>query len=259
MDRVFYWYMLHYAMISVQNISKKYDEKEVLKGITLEIPKSKTVSLIGPSGCGKSTLLRIIMGLIPRDSGTVLIDGKELKDSNKLELRRRMGYVVQKGGLFPHLTAKENISLVTHYLEWEKAKINSRIEELLRLVRIDPVLLSKKPGNISGGQAQRISLMRALMLDPDIILLDEPLGSIDPLVRHELQSDLKEIFKTLNKTVLLVTHDLGEAAYLGDEIVLMREGEVAQQGAIHQILQNPASEFVQKFVSAQRSPLEGIK
>ncbi|MEP1151211.1 MAG: ATP-binding cassette domain-containing protein [Balneola sp.] len=243
-------------MISIQGVKKSYSSKEVLKGIDLKIPKGKAFALIGPSGCGKSTLLRIIMGLIDQEEGSVSIDGELLTEENILPLRRKMGYVIQNGGLFPHLTAWENAALAAKYLGWTNDKIESRLAELSDLVRIDKKMLDRKPGDISGGQAQRISLIRALMLDPDILLFDEPLGSIDPLVRHELQSDLKDIFRSLNKTVLLVTHDLGEAAFLGNEIVLMKEGEIVQQGGIHQITKNPASEFVERFIKAQRSPLE---
>ena len=243
-------------MITIQGVKKTYSSKEVLKGIHLNIPKGKAFALIGPSGCGKSTLLRIIMGLIDQEKGTISIDGELLTKENILPLRRKMGYVIQDGGLFPHLTAWENAALAAKYLGWSNDKIESRLAELSDLVRIDKKMLDRKPGDISGGQAQRISLIRALMLDPDILLFDEPLGSIDPLVRHELQSDLKDIFRSLNKTVLLVTHDLGEAAFLGDEIVLMKEGEIVQQGGIQEITKNPASEFVERFIKAQRSPLE---
>ena len=242
-------------MISIKNITKSYNTKQVLKSISIEIPQGKTIALIGPSGCGKSTLLRIIMGLIDADEGDIVIQDKILTKDNILELRQKMGYVIQKGGLFPHLSAKENCSLVAHYVGWDYTRIDQRLSELCDLVRIDKQLLDQKPDNISGGQAQRISLIRALMLDPDIILLDEPLGSIDPLVRHELQGDLKEIFLALNKTVLLVTHDLGEAAFLGNEIVLMKEGEIVQKDSIQNIVKNPASKFVEDFITAQRSLL----
>jgi len=242
-------------MISLQNINKSYNGKGVLHGVSLKIPKAKTVSLIGPSGCGKSTLLRIAMGLIRQDSGTVQIDGSELTPQNMLETRRKMGYVIQKGGLFPHLTARENCTLVAQYLKWDSERIEIRIKELASLVKIEISELDRLPNNLSGGQQQRISLIRALMLDPEIIVLDEPLGSIDPLVRYELQADLKSIFISLKKTVLLVTHDLGEAAYLGDEIVLMKEGSIVQHGSIQEIVKQPANSFVERFVNAQRSPL----
>ena len=245
------------GMISVEGISKTYDE-QVLKDVSLDIPGGKTVSLIGPSGCGKSTLLRIIMGLIDADSGRVLINDQQLTAQNVLSLRRQMGYVIQSGGLFPHLTARENLTLVAGYLGWEGDRETERINELCELTNIAPSDLDRPPDGLSGGQAQRISLMRALMLDPDIILLDEPLGSIDPLVRYELQRDLKGIFKKLRKTVLLVTHDLGEAAFLGDQIALMKSGKIIQKGTINDIVSNPADSFVEQFVNAQRSPLEDV-
>jgi osmoprotectant transport system ATP-binding protein len=244
-------------MISAHNITKTYDQR-VLDNVSLTMTAGSTVSLIGPSGCGKSTLLRIIMGLIPADSGTVEITGEKMHTGNMLELRRKMGYVIQTGGLFPHLTARENLTLVTDYLNWDSDRVEQRIEKLTALTTIDPSILERKPEKLSGGQAQRISLMRALMLDPPILLMDEPLGSIDPLVRYELQNDLRSIFKELSKTVLIVTHDLGEAAFLGDSISLMQSGRIVQEGTIREILDNPASEFVKQFINAQRSPLESL-
>ncbi|MDZ7755023.1 ATP-binding cassette domain-containing protein [Rhodohalobacter sp.] len=244
-------------MISAQNITKTYDQR-VLDNVSMAIPAGQTVSLIGPSGCGKSTLLRIIMGLIPADSGTVEIAGEKMHSDNMLKLRRKMGYVIQTGGLFPHLTARENLTLVTNFLKLDPDAVEQRIEKLTSLTNIDPALLERKPEKLSGGQAQRVSLMRALMLDPPILLMDEPLGSIDPLVRHELQNDLRSIFRELKKTVLIVTHDLGEAAFLGDSISLMQSGRIVQEGTIREIIDNPASEFVEQFVNAQRSPLEDL-
>lgn len=244
-------------MIRVRKITKSYEQR-VLKGVSFDVTSGQTISLIGPSGCGKSTLLRIIMGLVTPDSGRIEINGDKLMAGNTLELRRQMGYVIQSGGLFPHLTARENLTLVTGYLNWDRDREDQRIQELCELTNLYPSQLTRYPDELSGGQAQRISLMRALMLDPDIILLDEPLGSIDPLVRYELQRDLKSIFKKLNKTVLLVTHDLGEAAYLGNQIVLMKDGSIVQKGTIKDITENPADSFVEQFVNAQRSPLEDI-
>ena len=195
------------------------------------------------------------MGLINADTGTVKINKDEISQKNILHIRKNIGYVIQKGGLFPHLTAYQNVALAAEYNNWSKDKISNRTSELAELVSIDKDLLYRKPDQLSGGQAQRISLIRALMLDPDFILMDEPLGSIDPLVRYDLQTDLKQIFKSLHKTVLLVTHDLGEAAYLGDEIVLMKDGTIIQQDSIEQIMKNPKTPFVEQFVKAQRSPL----
>jgi osmoprotectant transport system ATP-binding protein len=244
-------------MIQARHITKSYDQK-VLDDVSLSIEKGKTVSLIGPSGCGKSTFLRIIMGLIEADSGEVWIESEAMNHTNELALRRKMGYVIQSGGLFPHLTARENLTLVTNYLGWKAKKENERIHELSKLTNINESMLDRKPEHLSGGQAQRISLMRALMLDPPILLMDEPLGSIDPLVRYELQNDLRSIFRELKKSVLLVTHDLGEAAFLGDEIVLMHSGKIIQKGTIHDIVDQPANDFVKQFVQAQRSLLEEL-
>ncbi|RNC86155.1 MAG: ABC transporter ATP-binding protein [Balneola sp.] len=240
-------------MISVQRVSKNYSSKQVLDQITLEIKSAKVVSLIGPSGCGKSTLLRIIMALIKQDTGNVFIDDEEITSQNSLEIRRKIGYVIQKGGLFPHLTARENCAITAKFLGWDSKRIDSRIQELADLVKIDHEIIDRLPSKLSGGQQQRISLIRALMLDPNILLLDEPLGSIDPMVRYELQTDLKEIFTSLGKTVLLVTHDLNEAAYLGDDIVLMNKGKIIQRGTIDNLIEHPADSFVQKFVNSQRS------
>ncbi len=246
-------------MIQAKNISKSYGSAPVLRNISLEVNEGQTLSLIGPSGCGKSTLLRIIMWLVKPDLGAVFLEGEQMTEQNKLPLRRKVGYVIQQGGLFPHLTARQNVALVTQFLGWDKKRENKRIEELCELTNISPDLLLKKPDQLSGGQSQRIGLIRALMLNPEIMLLDEPLGSIDPLVRYELQNDLKAIFKKLNKTVLLVTHDLGEAAFLGDTIALMHSGKIIQQGSIQEIMNRPANEFVERFVKAQRSPLEELE
>ncbi len=245
-------------MIAIQNVSKLYGQTTVLAGISLTVPAGTTLSLIGPSGCGKSTLLRIVMGLITADEGQVAIDSEVMAPQNRLALRQRMGYVIQSGGLFPHLTAHDNLTLVTRYLGWRVDQENQRIGELCDLTGIDETLLARRPGKLSGGQAQRVSLMRALMLDPPVLLMDEPLGAIDPLVRYELQNDLRSIFRKLSKTVLLVTHDLGEAAFLGDRIALMQEGQVIQDGPVRELLHNPATAFVEQFVTAQRSPLQDL-
>jgi osmoprotectant transport system ATP-binding protein len=245
-------------MIAIQDVTKVYGQTTVLKGVSLTVPAATTLSLIGPSGCGKSTLLRIVMGLITADQGRVTIDNEMMTPENRLALRRRMGYVIQSGGLFPHLTAHDNLTLVTRYLDWHADQEHKRIEELCRLTGIDKTLLERRPGKLSGGQAQRICLMRALMLDPPVLLMDEPLGAIDPLVRYELQNDLRSIFRKLGKTVLLVTHDLGEAAFLGDRIALMQEGQIIQDGPVRELIHNPATAFVEQFVTAQRSPLQDL-
>jgi len=245
-------------MIEIKNVSKTYGQLKVLNQVSLFIDQGTTLSMIGPSGCGKSTLLRIVMGLLSPDEGAITIGGDAITAKNQLALRRRMGYVIQSGGLFPHLTAYENLTLLTQYLGWTAAKEEERIASLCELTGIDHALLARRPSQLSGGQAQRISLMRALMLDPQVLLMDEPLGAIDPLIRYELQNDLRNIFSKLNKTVLLVTHDLGEAAFLGDRIALMQNGQVIQYGTARQLIDTPATPFVEQFVTAQRSPLQDV-
>ncbi len=208
--------------------------------------------LIGPSGCGKSTLLRLIIGLLWPDQGHVYFQGREIVPESVLVLRQKMGYVIQEGGLFPHLTAGNNVTLMARHLKWSHSRIQQRLQELIAITRFPREGLDRFPGQLSGGQRQRVSLMRALMLDPDVLLLDEPLGALDPMIRTELQVDLKGIFKELKKTVVLVTHDLGEAAYFGDVIVLVREGQIVQTGTLPELLQTPAEPFVTDFINAQR-------
>lgn len=243
-------------MIRLHNIAKDYADKKAIGSVDLTCESASTTVLIGPSGSGKSTILRTIIGLITPDSGQVMIDGETLTTSNLQDQRRKMGYVIQEGGLFPHLSTMGNIALMARYLGWDERKINSRTQELCGLTKFPEDALSRYPLQISGGQRQRVSLMRALMLDPEIILLDEPLGSLDPLIRSELQNDLKDIFKTLNKTVVMVTHDIGEAGFLGDKIVFVNEGEIVQTGEIQELLHSPKDPFITRFINAQKNPLE---
>jgi osmoprotectant transport system ATP-binding protein len=217
------------------------------------IVSGQTTVLIGPSGCGKSTLLRLIIGLVQPDDGSVRFDGVDVTPDNALQLRRRMGYVIQHGGLFPHLTARQNVTLLASYLGWDAGRIGPRLEELSRLTRFPCDGLDRYPAQLSGGQRQRVALMRALMLDPELLLLDEPLGALDPIIRSELQADLRDIFRALRKTVVLVTHDLGEAAFFGDQIALLRDGRILQQGTLADLLHRPADPFVTRFINAQRS------
>src|SRR4030095_16306531 len=212
----------------------------------------KATVLIGPSGCGKSTLLRLIIGLITPDSGTIAFDGAQITPANIDALRRRIGYVIQEGGLFPHLTARANVLLMARYLGKSGEEMRTRLLELCELTRFSGNLLSRYPIELSGGQRQRVSLMRALMLSPELLLLDEPLGALDPLVRASLQKDLKEIFTRLGQTVLFVTHDLAEAIYFADEIVLMNEAWTVKKGRIPDLRESPADSFVSEFITAQR-------
>jgi osmoprotectant transport system ATP-binding protein len=240
-------------MIELRGVSKRFGSLQALAPLDLRCEEGRTTVLIGPSGCGKSTILRLIIGLIEPDSGEILIGGNPLTPQNLLDLRRRMGYVIQEGGLFPHLTAEQNVSLMQRHVGVPEDDCANRVRELARLTRYPVEALGKYPGQLSGGQRQRVSLMRALALDPPILLLDEPLGALDPIVRNELQTELREIFEKLGKTVVLVTHDMGEAAYLGHTIVLLKDGVVVQQGTLEDFRSKPATEFVTQFLNAQRS------
>ena len=241
------------ALVQLVEVSKRYRDAPALHPTTLALEKGKTTVLIGPSGCGKSTLLRLIIRLIEPDTGTIEFDGAAVTPDKIDLLRRRIGYVIQEGGLFPHLTARANVLLMARHLRKPDEEMRRRLDELCALTRFPENLLARYPIELSGGQRQRVSLMRALMLSPELLLLDEPLGALDPLVRASLQKDLKEIFSRLRQTALLVTHDLAEAAYLADEIVLMNEGQIVQRGSITDLRDNPASDFVSEFINAQRS------
>src|ERR1700731_5381706 len=241
------------ALVQLVGVSKTFGDAAAVHAIDLSIERGKTTVLIGPSGCGKSTLLRLVIGLIEPDSGEINFNGEQISPRNIEMLRRRIGYVIQEGGLFPHLTARANILLMARHLGKPETESRQRLAELCVLTRFSENLLGHYPVELSGGQRQRVSLMRALMLSPELLLLDEPLGALDPLVRAALQQDLKEIFARLKQTVLLVTHDLAEAAYLGDHIVLMNEGRIVQQGSIDDFRQRPANAFVSEFINAQRS------
>ena len=242
--------------ISLKNISKSFNSSLALKEFSFNFTKGKTTVLIGPSGCGKSTLLRLVVGLTKQDSGTITVDNELLSNSNLSSIRRKIGYLIQEGGLFPHLTAEENITLMAKYIRTEPELIKSGISDLTSLTKFPKDKLSSYPAELSGGQKQRVSLMRALMLDPEFLLLDEPLGALDPLIRFDLQNDLKDIFRTLNKTVILVTHDLNEAVFFGDKILLMKEGSLIQEGTITDFINNPSEPFVTKFIKSQRSTIE---
>jgi len=239
-------------LVKLIGVSKRYADASALQPTNLTVERGKTTILIGPSGCGKSTLLRLIVGLVEPDTGTIEFDGTPM--ANRIDrLRQRIGYVIQEGGLFPHLTARANILLMARHLGKPETDLRQRLLDLCQVTRFSEDLLGRYPAELSGGQRQRVSLMRALMLSPELLLLDEPLGALDPLVRAALQKDLKEIFARLKQTALLVTHDLAEAAYLGGEIVLMNEGRIVQQGSIADLREKPATEFVSEFINAQRA------
>jgi osmoprotectant transport system ATP-binding protein len=246
-------------MLAFKNISKHYGTTAALHPVDITIPARRTTVLIGPSGCGKSTLLRIVVRLIRPDTGAVVMDGEEITDQNIFDLRRRIGYVIQAGGLFPHMTARRNITLMANHLRWSAERIGERLSTLADLTHFPEDALDRYPGQLSGGQCQRVGLMRALMLDPDLLLLDEPLGALDPMIRRNLQEELRGIFLELGKTVLMVTHDLDEAGYFADRIVLMREGHLIQQGTLMELNRNPADPFVRDFIHAQRSRFDSLE
>jgi osmoprotectant transport system ATP-binding protein len=239
-------------MIHLEDVSKSFGDKVAIDRVSVEFEASRSHVLLGSSGCGKSTLLRLILGLIPPDRGLVRVEGRVMEPATRRDLLAEMGYVVQEGGLFPHLTAYRNVSLAAESRGWGEERIRLRIDELADLVGFDDGVLKLFPSQLSGGQRQRVSLMRALMLDPPILLLDEPLGSLDPIVRADLQMQLRDIFFRLGKTVVLVTHDIREAAIFGQTITLMTEGRIVQRGSFADLSRRPASPFVTQFLEAQK-------
>ncbi|MGB6068681.1 MAG: ATP-binding cassette domain-containing protein [Desulfomonilaceae bacterium] len=245
-------------MIYLKNVTKTYGSVTALDAINLTFPQGITTSLIGQSGCGKSTLLRLIIGLTYPDSGSVYFKETQVLPEVVLSLRREMGYVIQEGGLFPHLTARDNVTLMARYVGWSKDKIDKKVDELSDLAQFPRDGLDRYPVQLSGGQRQRVSLMRALMFDPDVLLMDEPLGALDPMIRADLQIHLKKVFQALKKTVVLVTHDMGEAAYFGDIIVLLQDGEVVQKGTLDDLMTSPSDQFVTRFINAQRNSHDAL-
>lgn len=245
-------------IVSLEDVSKSYGPRAVIRPTTLELAAHERLALIGPSGSGKSTLLRLVLGLVAPDRGIVRVGGVDVTERTAREIRRRIGYVIQDGGLFPHLTAEQNVALVARLDGWSPDRRRTRVRELAELAGLPERLLERWPSELSGGERQRVGLMRALMLDPDVLLLDEPLGALDPIVRARLQQDLRGAFRTLGKSVLLVTHDMAEAAYLADGIAVMRGGEVVQRGTMKELVDSPAHPFVRELVGAQRSLTEAM-
>jgi osmoprotectant transport system ATP-binding protein len=229
-----------------------------LDGITLTFPAGTTTVVLGPSGCGKSTLLRVAMGLQRPAAGEVRIAGRRPAAPEWRRVRHGIGYVTQGGGLFPHLDVFENVTLAARHLGVARAELERRFAALLEIVRLVPDVRRRRPDELSGGQRQRVALMRALMLDPPLLLLDEPLGALDPLVRRDLQLDLRELFRRRDRTVVMVTHDIAEAVLLGERAVLMRSGRVVQDDAPAALLDAPVEPFVADFVAAQRGAREWL-
>jgi len=241
--------------IELESVEKRYDGVAALHVPRLTVGARTTLSVVGPSGCGKSTLLRLVIGLLTPDHGKVSIAGIPMRPDTRPGLLPRMGYVIQEGGLFPHLTAAGNVTLAAEERGWPRERREARVAELLELTQMPRELLARYPAQLSGGQRQRVALMRALMLDPEVVLLDEPLAALDPLIRSDLQRDLRRAFDRLGKTVLFVTHDVAEAATVGDEIALMRAGHILQRGTLRDLAERPADPFVTRFLGAQRGGL----
>lgn len=246
-------------MLDFDAVTKRFGSIVALDSVTLHCESGRTTALLGPSGCGKSTLLRLAVGLLWPDAGRVLVEGQPLNEDRVIDVRRGIGYVIQEGGLFPHLDVFSNVALMARYLRWDANRIRERFETLRELVKLPNSVGTRYPNELSGGQRQRVSLMRALMLDPELLLLDEPLGALDPMIRGDLQRDLAELFKELGKTVVIVTHDIAEAGVLGDTLVLLQSGRVVQQGSLADLIEKPASDFVKAFVETQRGAREVLR
>jgi len=238
-------------MITIKDVAKSFDNQEVIKRFALEVSQGEIHILLGASGSGKTTLLRMIGGLTSPDEGKVLLGSENVLDIHLRERTTRMAYITQEGGLFPHLNGRENILLPAKVRGLDETTQYSRLEEMAQMVNMELSFLDKFPQELSGGQRQRVALMRGLILNPEIVLLDEPLSALDPIVRASLQRQLKDIFKKLKKTVVMVTHDLREASFLGDRITLLNEGRVVQTGSFKELFHNAVDPFVHEFVRAQ--------
>ncbi|MFQ5583869.1 MAG: ABC transporter ATP-binding protein [Calditrichia bacterium] len=239
-------------MIELRNISKSYGSLKVVDDLSLAVARGEITVLIGPSGCGKTTTLEMINGLVTPDEGEIIVDQENIAAADIISLRRRIGYVIQEIGLFPHYTVRENISVVPKLLKWDQARINSRIEELLGLVNLGKDVLEKYPHQLSGGQQQRVGVARALAADPQYLLMDEPFGAIDPINRVHLQDEFLRIQNRLKKTVVFVTHDMDEALKMGERIAVMNRGRLLQYDSPLNILRNPAGDFIEQFVGSRQ-------
>ncbi|ANU24370.1 ABC transporter ATP-binding protein [Planococcus donghaensis] len=241
-------------MIRFENITKRFpDGTEALKDISLVLPTHQLTAIIGPSGCGKTTMMKMINKLEKPTEGSIYIDEKPINDMDEVQLRRSIGYVIQRIGLFPHMTISDNVALVPKLLEWSKEKKEERVRELLQLVGLDPeVYMDRYPLELSGGQQQRVGVVRALAGDPNIVLMDEPFSALDPISREQLQDELRNLQQTINKTIVFVTHDMDEALKIADTIVVMRAGKVEQVGTPQQLIDNPANDFVRNFIGIER-------
>ncbi len=241
-------------VIQLKGIHKVYDDGfQALQDINLTFEEGKINVLIGPSGCGKTTTMKLLNRLTDYTEGQILIDGKDIQQINPIELRRQMGYVIQNIGLFPHMTIFDNVATVPKLLKWDKQKIKQKVDELLRMVNLDPeVYRDRYPAELSGGQQQRIGVIRALAAEPSTILMDEPFSALDPISREQLQEELVRLQQEINKTIVFVTHDMDEAIKIADQIIIMKSGHVVQKGSPQEILANPANDFVKEFIGEER-------
>lgn len=241
-------------MIELKKVNKIYEDGfHALKDIDLAFEEGKINVLIGPSGCGKTTTMKLLNRLVDYTDGQIMIDGKQINEFNPIELRRKMGFVIQNIGLFPHMTIYKNVATVPSLLKWDKEKIRSRVIELLEMVDLDPeIYMDRYPSELSGGQQQRIGVIRALAAEPSTILMDEPFSALDPISREQLQDELIQLQADISKTIIFVTHDMDEAIKIADQIILMKDGKVVQQGTPEEILTNPANDFVKEFIGEER-------
>ena len=238
--------------IRFKHISKEYQNASIpaVNDISLDVPAGNFVVLLGPSGCGKTTLLKMVNRLLEPTSGTIFLDDVDIREMEITQLRRQIGYVIQQVGLFPHMTIEQNISVVPVLLNWDKAQIDHRIDELLDLVHLPRDFRKRYPAQLSGGQQQRVGLARALAADPDVMLMDEPFGAIDAITRASLQAEMLELQIRLKKTILFVTHDVDEALRLADLIVVLRQGKLEQYAPPCDLLNRPANDFIRELLDA---------
>ncbi|WP_172370664.1 ATP-binding cassette domain-containing protein [Sporosarcina jiandibaonis] len=241
-------------MIRFDNVTKVFpDGTKALNGVTVTIPTHKLTAIIGPSGCGKTTLMRMINRLELPTSGEIFIDEQAVSERDEVELRRSIGYVIQRIGLIPHMTIEENIAIVPEMLGWDESRITARVDELLELVDLDSkTYRSRYPFELSGGQQQRVGVSRALASDPNIILMDEPFSALDPISREQLQVELRKLQKKIKKTIVFVTHDMDEALEIADEIIIMREGQIEQMATPDELIEHQATDFVRDFIGQDR-------
>jgi len=243
-------------MIKAENLVKKFGSSAAVNNISFELKEGENLILLGTSGCGKTTTLRMVNRLIEPDSGTIFLNGKDIRTQQPEVLRRGIGYVLQNHGLFPHYTVAENIAIVPRLLKWDSETIKKRADELFQKLNLDPSLKDKFPAALSGGQQQRVGLARSLMVNPPVLLMDEPFGALDNLTRISIRKEFKVLDELVKKTIIMVTHDVQEAFEMGDRICLMDKGEIKQIGTPEELLFHPANDFVADFLDEQRLQLE---